>query len=36
MCAVAIAALEKVRTDEVVVALEAKGEGARAEVAFVQ
>jgi len=36
LCAVAIAALEKVRTDEVVVALEAKGEGARPEVAFVQ
>ena len=36
MCAVAIAALERVRSDEAVVALEAKGEGARAEVAFVQ
>jgi uncharacterized protein YqhQ len=36
MCAVAIAALEKVRGDEVVVALEAKGDQARAEVAFVQ
>jgi len=36
MCAVAIAALEKVRTDEAVVALEARGEGARPEVAFVQ
>ena len=36
MCAVAIAALEKVRSDQAVVALEAKGEGARAEVAFVQ
>ena len=36
MCEVAIAALEKVRTDEAVVALEAKGAGARAEVAFVQ
>ena len=36
MCAVAIAALERVRGDEVVVALEAKGTGARAEVAFVQ
>ncbi|HKQ59175.1 MAG TPA: DUF1385 domain-containing protein [Candidatus Eisenbacteria bacterium] len=36
MCAVAIAALERVRGDEVVVALEAKGADARAEVAFVQ
>lgn len=36
MCEVAIAALERVRGDETVVALEAKGEGARAEVAFVQ
>jgi uncharacterized protein YqhQ len=36
MCAVAIAALEKVRGDETVVALEAKGREARAEVAFVQ
>jgi len=36
MCAVAIAALERVRGDEAVVALEAKGASARAEVAFVQ
>jgi uncharacterized protein YqhQ len=36
MCEVAIAALEKVRTDQAVVALEAKGDAARAEVAFVQ
>ena len=36
MCEVAIAALEKVRGDEIVVALEAKGGDARAEVAFVQ
>jgi len=36
MCEVAIAALEKVRTDEAVVALEARGDAARAEVAFVQ
>ncbi len=36
MCEVAIAALERVRGDEMVVALQAKGEGARAEVAFVQ
>jgi uncharacterized protein YqhQ len=36
MCAVAIAALERVRGDETVVALEAQGEKARAEVAFVQ
>jgi uncharacterized protein YqhQ len=35
MCAVAIAALEKVRTDEAVVALETRAD-ARAEVAFVQ
>ena len=35
MCAVAIAALEKVRVDEIVAKLEA-GEDARAEVAFVQ
>jgi len=35
MCEVAIAALQKVRTDEAVVALEAKGD-ARGEVAFVQ
>jgi uncharacterized protein YqhQ len=36
MCEVAIAALEKVRTDQAVVALEAKGDAGRAEVAFVQ
>jgi len=36
MCEVAIAALQKVRTDEAVVALEARGDAARAEVAFVQ
>src|SRR5206468_6890162 len=36
MCEVAIAALEKVRGDEVVVALEAKGDSVRGEVAFVQ
>ncbi len=36
MCEVAIAALERVRGDEMVVALEAKGDAARAEVAFVQ
>lgn len=36
MCAVAIAALEKVRHDETVVKLSRAGEGARAEVAFVQ
>ena len=36
MCEVAIAALEKVRGDEIVVALEAEGADARAEVAFVQ
>ena len=36
MCAVAIAALEQVRGDEAVVALEAKGADARAEVVFVQ
>ncbi|MEK7331265.1 MAG: DUF1385 domain-containing protein [Candidatus Eisenbacteria bacterium] len=36
MCAVAIAALERVRGDEAVVALEARGADARAEVAFVQ
>ncbi len=36
MCAVAIAALEKVRVDEKVVALELAGDNARAEVAFVQ
>jgi uncharacterized protein YqhQ len=36
MCAVAIAALERVRGDEAVVALEARGGDARAEVAFVQ
>jgi len=36
MCAVAIAALERVRGDEVVVALQAGGADVRAEVAFVQ
>ena len=36
MCAVAIAALERVRSDEVVVALERAGERARGEVQFVQ
>jgi uncharacterized protein YqhQ len=36
MCEVAIAALERVRGDEQVVALEARGDDARAEVAFVQ
>jgi uncharacterized protein YqhQ len=36
MCEVAIAALERVRGDEAVVALEARGAEARAEVAFVQ
>ena len=36
MCAVAIAALERVRGDEAVVALERAGDTARAEVAFVQ
>jgi uncharacterized protein YqhQ len=36
MCAVAIAALERVRDDETVLALEAQGDAARAEVAFVQ
>jgi uncharacterized protein YqhQ len=36
MCEVAIAALERVRHDETVVALVAKGDSARAEVAFVQ
>jgi uncharacterized protein YqhQ len=36
MCEVAIAALERVRGDEMVVALEARGADARAEVAFVQ
>jgi len=36
MCAVAIAALEKVRSDEVVVALERQGANAKPEVAFVQ
>lgn len=36
MCEVAIAALEKVRTDETVLALERAGDDARAEVAFVQ
>jgi uncharacterized protein YqhQ len=36
MCAVAIAALERVRHDETVVALERAGAGARAEMAFIQ
>jgi uncharacterized protein YqhQ len=36
MCAVAIAAIEKVRGDETVVAMERAGEGARPEVQFVQ
>ena len=36
MCAVAIAALEKVRGDATVVALEQAGDQARADVAFVQ
>ncbi len=36
MCEVAIAALERVRGDEAVVAIEARGDDARAEVAFVQ
>jgi len=36
MCAVAIAALEKVRNDETVLKLEAAGAGARAEMAFIQ
>jgi uncharacterized protein YqhQ len=36
MCAVAIAALERVRGDEAVVALETRGDEARGEVAFVQ
>ena len=36
MCVVAIAALEKVRSDEAVVALEARDEVARPEVVFVQ
>ncbi|MBI1795606.1 MAG: DUF1385 domain-containing protein [Candidatus Eisenbacteria bacterium] len=36
MCAVAIAALERVRGDEIVVALERAGDAARADVAFVQ
>jgi uncharacterized protein YqhQ len=36
MCAVAIAALERVRGDETVVALEARHDQARAEVAFIQ
>jgi len=36
MCAVAIAALERVRGDEAVVALEARGDEVRGEVAFVQ
>ena len=36
MCEVAIAALERVRTDEAVVELERAGDRARAEVAFIQ
>ena len=36
MCAVAIAALERVRHDETVVALERAGANARAEMAFIQ
>ncbi len=36
MCQIAIAALERVRGDEMVVRLEAAGEQARAEVAFIQ
>jgi uncharacterized protein YqhQ len=36
MCAVAIAALERVRSDEAVVAIERAGEHARADVQFVQ
>jgi uncharacterized protein YqhQ len=36
MCAVAIAALERVRADEAVLAVEAAGERGRAEVAFIQ
>jgi uncharacterized protein YqhQ len=36
MCEVAIAALERVRDDATVVAMERAGEGAKAEVAFVQ
>src|SRR5262245_39276772 len=36
MCAVAIAALERVRSDDAVVAMEAMGADARAELAFVQ
>jgi uncharacterized protein YqhQ len=36
MCAVAIEALERVRNDDVVVALEAAGDRARPEVAFIQ
>jgi len=36
MCAIAIAALERVRSDETVVALETAGDRARAEVAFIQ
>jgi uncharacterized protein YqhQ len=36
MCAVAIAAIERVRGDETVLALERAGEAARAEVAFIQ
>ena len=36
MCEVAIAALERVRGDETVVAMEREGDAARAEVAFIQ
>jgi uncharacterized protein YqhQ len=36
MCAVAIAAIEKVRGDATVVAMERAGDGARPEVQFVQ
>jgi len=36
MCEVAVAALERVRADETVVALERAGVEARAEVAFIQ
>ena len=36
MCAVAIAAIEKVRGDETVVAMERAGDSARAEVVFIQ
>jgi hypothetical protein len=36
MCSVAISALEQVRNDEVVLRLEAAGDRARGEVAFIQ